>query len=75
MNISQSTINDIKNLTIKEKILIVEEIWDSIFLSNEYPEMTNVQTQELEKRIDSCRDNPGRGRLWDDIKEGFSKDK
>jgi len=71
MELSQITVEEIKNLSITEKILIVEEIWDNIFSSNEYPELTEAQTAELNKRIDSYHANPKQGRTWTEIKNNF----
>jgi putative addiction module component (TIGR02574 family) len=71
MNISQMTIDEIKKLSLSEKILIIEEIWDSIVKDNEYPELTDIQREELNKRIDSYHANPDQGRTWDEIKNSF----
>ncbi len=69
MSITKTQIDEIKNLSISEKILIVEEIWDSIASSSEYPEITDSQKTELNKRIDSYHADPDQGRTWDEIKK------
>ncbi len=69
MNAALTT--DIKKMTIPERILLVEEIWDSIFLENEYADLTEPQRIELEKRSDSYHANPQQGRSWNDIKQEF----
>jgi len=53
MSISQTTINEIKQLSVSEKFLIIDEIWDSITQENEFPELTKAQSDELSRRIDS----------------------
>ena len=58
----------IKNLSLSEKILLVEELWDSIANDDEYPELTASQAAELNRRIDSYHANPGQGRTWDEIR-------
>lgn len=76
MSISQGVIIDeIKKLSLSEKILIIEEIWDDIVKNNEYPELTDMQYEELNRRIDSYHDNPNQGRTWDEIKKNFGESK
>ncbi len=68
MGFSQVKIDEIKKLSVSEKILIVEEIWDNILKNDEYPELTEAQQAELNKRIDDYQANPQGGRTWDEIK-------
>ncbi len=75
MGFSQIKIDEIKRLSVSEKILIVEEIWDNIVKNDEYPELTEAQQAELNKRIDSYHDNPQKGRTWDEIKSNFWQSK
>ncbi len=72
MSISQMTIDEIKKLSLSENILIIEEIWNSIAKDNEYPELTDIQREELNRRIDSYHANPNQGRTWDEIKNSAS---
>jgi putative addiction module component (TIGR02574 family) len=66
MNITQRTIDEIKTLSVSEKVLIVEDIWDSIAKGNEYPELTEAQRKELERRIDSYHAGSFKARSWED---------
>jgi len=75
MNISQTTIDEIKKLNLSEKILIVEDIWDSIVAKDEYPELTKEQFTELNRRIDSFHVKPEQGRTWNEIKNDYWKQK
>ena len=68
MNINEIAINEIKKLSVPDKMLIIEKIWDSIVIENEYPELTETQLIELNRRIDSYHANPHQGRTWDEIK-------
>ena len=56
--------NEINNLSIPERILLVEEIWDSIAKENEAFELTQSQKEELDRRSESLRKNPMQGRTW-----------
>ena len=71
MSISQTTINEIKQLSVSEKFLIIEEIWDSITNENEFPELTEAQSDELSRRIDSYHSGSFEGRTWEDIKNDY----
>ena len=62
-----------KNLSIAERIRLVEEIWDTIAEENEAFELTEAQKRELDRRLESVRRNPGQGRTWDEIKAEFMK--
>lgn len=60
-----------KAASIPERIRLVEEIWDTIAEENEAFELTNAQKLELDRRLETARENPGRGRTWDEIKSEF----
>jgi putative addiction module component (TIGR02574 family) len=63
----------IKELTIPEKILLVEEIWDDIARENEAFELSPSQKNELERRLQSYSENPSQGRKWEEIRAEFLK--
>ena len=60
-----------RNLSIPERIRLVEEIWDTIAEENEVFELTEAQKLELDRRMEAARKSPGRGRTWDEIKSEF----
>jgi putative addiction module component (TIGR02574 family) len=62
-----------KKLSIPDRILLVEEIWDTIAQENEAFELTEAQKQELERRLASGPTNPTQGRTWEEIKAEFMK--
>ncbi|HKG47340.1 MAG TPA: addiction module protein [Pyrinomonadaceae bacterium] len=62
-----------KNLSIPDRIRLVEEIWDTIADENEALELTDAQKRELDRRLEWVRKNPGQGRTWDEIKAEFLK--
>lgn len=75
MNATREYVNEIKNLSISEKILIIEEIWDSIATDAVYPELSENELVELNARIDSFHANPQQGRTWNEIKNNFWQSK
>ena len=62
-----------KKLSIPDRILLVEEIWDTIAEENEAFELSDVQKRELDRRLESVRANPTQGRTWEEIKAEFMK--
>lgn len=60
---------EINNLSISEKILLVENIWDSILLDNEKLELTENQKKELDKRYLDYKKKPETGSSWKDVKK------
>lgn len=65
--------NEINNLSISERILLVEEIWDSIAKENGAFDLTQSQKDELDRRIESYKKNPHQGRTWEEIKSEFMR--
>ena len=63
----------IKKLSVAERILLVEEIWDSIAAENEAFELSPSQRDALDRRIESFRADPSQGRTWEEIKAEFMK--
>ena len=62
-----------KKLSIPDRILLVEEIWDTIAEENQAFELTGARKRELDRRLDSVRTNLGQGRTWEEIKAEFMK--
>jgi putative addiction module component (TIGR02574 family) len=62
------TPSEIKKLSVAERILIVEEIWDSIADEQEALQLTEAQRAELDRRLASCDATPNEGRSWEEIK-------
>jgi len=64
----EELMNKINKLSISEKILLVEDIWDSIALGNEDIPLTIEQKKELDRRYESFLKNPGDLKSWDEVK-------
>lgn len=53
--------DEIRKLSVEERIRLVEDIWDTIAASPEGLELTEAQRSELERRLDlHARDPQGR---------------
>ena len=60
--------HEIEQLTIEERIQLVEEIWDSIAATPENLELTEAQKQELDKRLEEYQRDKFPGEPWEDVK-------
>lgn len=62
-------ISQIKNLSVPEKLLLVEEIWDDIIASEPDITLSISQKKELDSRIASYKKNPGKCLTWPNAKK------
>ena len=70
-NVQMELTKQAKNLSIADRIRLVEEIWDTIAEENEAFELTEAQKRELDRRLELARNNPNQGRTWEEIKAEF----
>lgn len=59
---------DILRLSVPERILMVEAIWDSIAENDEQVELSAETKQLLDKRLEDHKNNPKEGSTWDEVK-------
>jgi putative addiction module component (TIGR02574 family) len=61
-----STINkaEILRLSVSERIILVEDIWDSIAEAPEEIALSRAQELELDARLDAYHKNPDEGSPW-----------
>ena len=64
-----STIENILKLSIAERLLILEKIWNSI-PSNEIT-ITNSQKKELDKRLTRMKKGETKFFTWDEVKKNL----
>lgn len=69
-------LSDILKLSIPERILLVEAIWDSIAnetgKKNTYP-LSEEQVRIIEEEMATYHKNPEEGSSWEDIKKRILK--
>jgi putative addiction module component (TIGR02574 family) len=63
------SIKDVLELSPAERILLVEEIWDSIATVPEAVELTDAQRQELDARLEEYHRDPKAGSPWEVVKK------
>ena len=69
------TPSEIRKLSVAERILIVEEIWDSIAAEQESVQVADAQKAELDRRIASFDASPNEGKSWEEIKRRLETSK
>ncbi len=62
------SLSDVLELSVAERILFVEEIWDSIAAVPESVSLTEAQRKELDRRLEAYHKNPDAGLLWNEVK-------
>lgn len=55
---------DILSLSVSERIVLVEDIWDSIAEAPEEIALSEAQAKELDVRLDAYHKNPTEGSPW-----------
>ncbi len=66
-------VDEILNLSVKERLRLVGEIWDSIAASPEEISLTAAQRRELDRRKREHRRNPSAAKPWSEIKARLEK--
>ena len=66
-------VSEILQLSVAERIQIVEDIWDSISESPEQLALSDKEKLELDKRLESYAENPNEGIEWETLKKNLSK--
>lgn len=56
------------DLSVPEKILRVQDLWDEIARSSSEIEITPAQQEEVERRLREYEANPGGCVSWEDLK-------
>jgi putative addiction module component (TIGR02574 family) len=59
---------DILQLSVSERILMVEAIWDSIAENDEHVELSSETKHLIDERLDAHNNNPEEGSNWNDVK-------
>ncbi len=66
---------EISQLSVAERIQLAEDLWDSILEHQDQLPLTQVQEQELDRRLDGYQQDPTAGSTWEEVKQrlGFSQ--
>lgn len=64
---------DLIELSVSERIQLVEDVWDSIVAVPDSIQLTEAQKEELDRRIDAYHKNPDAGSPWELLRERIRK--
>ncbi|MFM2429513.1 MAG: hypothetical protein RLZZ511_726 [Cyanobacteriota bacterium] len=70
-----ATLNQIKTLDLNDRIQLVQAIWDTIADEQEYPDLTDEEKQELDRRIDEHDADPDNVLTWEELKSSIKSKK
>ncbi len=59
----------IQELTVSERIILAEKLWDSIIDEGTPIELTEKQRLELDSRLQAFLDDQDAGSSWSEVKE------
>jgi len=63
----KQTATDTLNLSIPERIQLVEDIWDTIAAGADQVELTEEEKKVVDERLKMYHQNPNLGSQWEDI--------
>lgn len=63
------SVSDVMELTVAERIELVEDVWDTISEVPESVKLTQEQKQILDERLEAYHKNPNAGSPWEDVKK------
>ena len=59
----------IKQLSVAERLVLVQEIWDSIVADQESLPIAEAQKAELDRRLEAYSAAPEQGSSWEEVKQ------
>lgn len=68
-------VSEILQLSVAERVQIVEDIWDSIGKNPADLPLSEGEKLELDKRLESYRQNPNEGIEWEVLKKNLLQNK
>jgi putative addiction module component (TIGR02574 family) len=66
-------IDEIRSLSVKKRLELIEEIWDSIAPEPELIALTPTQLRELDRRKLEHRADPSAAVPWSDVRDRLRK--
>ncbi len=63
----------IDRLSVAERILLVEEIWDGIAAETHAVEVPEAHKEELDRRLEAYRQDPTAGSSWAEVKQRLAE--
>ena len=64
--------DNVLELSISERIQLVQDIWDSIATNTDAISLIDSQKQELDRRLNLFQQNPDKISSWEEVKQKFN---
>ena len=61
------TATDTLDLSVPERIQLVEDIWDTIAAKADSVELTEEEKKIIDERLEAYHQNPNSGSPWEDV--------
>ena len=65
------TVDQLLDLPTAERLELAQALWDSVAADPESVPLTQVQREELDRRLDEYERNPNEGSSWESIKRSL----
>jgi len=65
---TSSPLSDLSHLSVAERIIAVEQIWDGIAAEQTELPVTPPQQAELDRRLENYRNSSNQGDSWEAVK-------
>jgi putative addiction module component (TIGR02574 family) len=72
---SPAQLEEILNLSIEERIQLIEAVWDSIAEHPESLPLTEAQRTELDRRLADHLRDPDAARPWSEVRDSLARKK
>jgi putative addiction module component (TIGR02574 family) len=69
--VARITVDQLLDMPLAERIELAQAIWDSVARNPEDVPLTDVQRQELDRRLEEYERNPNEGSSWESIKRSL----
>ena len=66
---SGMTLEELKKLSVSERLELLEKVWESLEAAPEALPLTDAQRQELDRRVDDLERNPDAVESWEKVQE------
>jgi putative addiction module component (TIGR02574 family) len=70
----QTVLMAVDSWPAEDRLRLIEEVWDRLAAAPEAATLTDVQEQDLRRRLDAYRDNPKAGSPWEEVKARLKGD-
>ncbi len=64
---------DLQEHTVSERVLLVEDIWDSVATIPDAIPLTDKQREELDRRLAAYHKDPNTGSPWEEVKSRIAR--